>query len=65
MKSLRNVIGEAGFEVFLVDDFQEETTDLLRKLSGSLHGGNASEVLLDAFNDDMLQNYVITYLRVS
>ena len=36
----------------------------MRKVATAMEDGTADEVLLEAFNDDMLQNYVITHLRV-
>lgn len=56
----------AGFEAIMVEDFADEMYDLLRKISSSLSQTvNVEAVLLDAFNDEGLQNNIITYLRVS
>lgn len=59
-----NVIGAAGIDTLLIEDFADEALDILRMVRDSLHAGNADEVLHNAFNDDMKQNYAITYLRV-
>jgi len=59
-----NVIGAAGIDTLLIEDFADEALDILRMVRDSLHAGSADEVLHKAFNDDMKQNYVITYLRV-
>ncbi|TKA71516.1 hypothetical protein B0A55_06112 [Friedmanniomyces simplex] len=63
LRSLSNVLNAAGFDSFLYEDFADEALDLLRKVATAMHTGSASEVLHEAFNDDMVQNYVITYLK--
>lgn len=64
LRSLSNVLTAAGFQTFLIEDFADETFDLLRKLSDALPSGGADELLLQAFNDELCQNYILTYLRV-
>jgi len=58
------VVNAAGFDSFIYEDFADEAFNLLRGVANAMHTGNASEVLHDAFNDDMVQNYLITYLKV-
>jgi len=65
LRSLGNVCNQAGYDSFLYEDFAEETSDLLKKLMEALPVGNAEEVLLEVFNDDAVQNYLITHLKVS
>lgn len=48
----------------LYEDFTDETFELLRKLAAAAQTGTAEDVLLDAFNDETLQNYVMTHLKV-
>ena len=64
MRSLSNILNAAGFEPYLYEDFADETFDLMRRLMQTLQTGNGDEILLEAFNDDMLQNSIITHLRV-
>lgn len=55
---------QAGMDPTLFEDFTEETFELLRKIATATQTGTAETVLLENFNDDMLQNYVIAHLRV-
>lgn len=64
LRSLSNVINLAGFDVDIFEDFANETYDLLKKLPQVLNVGNAEDVLLETFNDESVQNYIITHLRV-
>ncbi len=48
----------------LYEDFADESYALLRKLMTGLQDGTAESVLFEAFNDDNLQNYIITHMRV-
>lgn len=64
LRSLSNVLNAAGFEPMLYEDFADEMFGLLRKVASSVQDGSAEEVLLESFNDEMLQNYVITHLKV-
>lgn len=58
------MLNAAGFEPLLYEDFADEAFELLRKVSSALPEGNADVVLHEAFNDESLQNYIITYLKV-
>lgn len=62
---MSNVCNQAGFDVDIFQDFADETYELLKKLPEALSVGNAEGVLLETFSDDMVQNYIITHLRVS
>lgn len=65
LESMKNVIVTAGFDPMLVEEFADEFRDLLRSINETMQqGGNAIEVVENAFNDDMQQNYIITHLRV-
>ncbi|KAK1030441.1 hypothetical protein LTR33_017096, partial [Friedmanniomyces endolithicus] len=63
LRSLSNVVNAAGFDSFIYEDFADEAFNLLREVANAMHTGNASEVLHNAFNDDMVQNYLITYFK--
>lgn len=65
LRSLGNVMQQAGYDPMLIEDFADETFTLLRELSNALATGNAETILDNQFNDEMVQNYIITHLRVS
>lgn len=66
LRSLNNVMSQAGFSMMLVEDFADETLDLLRNITSAIsEGRDAAAILLEKFNDEMVQNYIITHLRVS
>ena len=64
LSSLSNVLNGAGFDPMLYEDFAEETFTLLKKVATAVQNGNAEDVVLDAFNDETLQNYILTHLKV-
>ena len=65
LESMKNIIVTAGFDPMMVEEFADEFRDLLRGINEAMQqGGNAIEVVENAFNDDMQQNYIITHLRV-
>lgn len=64
LRSSSNVLNMAGFDPMLYEDFADETFDLLRKVAQATQAGNAEAVLLEAFNDDTLQNFIMTHLKV-
>ena len=47
------------------EDFVNETLDLMGQLSQSLTKTDAETTLLTLFNDETVQNYIITHLKVS
>jgi ubiquitin thioesterase protein OTUB1 len=61
LKSLRNILNDAGFQEHLYEDFAEDTIDLLRETSSAADGG---ATLLQTFNDTNRSMSVITYLKV-
>lgn len=66
LRSLNNVMAQAKYSMMLVEDFADETLELLSNITSAVREGrDAAGVLLEKFNDDMVQNYIITYLRVS
>lgn len=64
LRSLTNVVTSAGIDLMLFEDFADEAYDLLRKCRDTLNTANAETALIEAFNDESLQNYIITYLKV-
>ena len=48
----------------LYEDFADELFETMRKVANGLHDGTAEDVLMQCFNDDTIQNYVITHFRV-
>lgn len=65
LRSLSNVLNQAGFEPYLYEDFADELFGLIRSIANALGEGNGDEVLTNAFNDELIQNYVITHFKVS
>lgn len=47
------------------EDFADELFGFMRNLNEAVTSGNAETVLLDGFNDEPLQNAIITHMRVS
>lgn len=64
LRSMTNTMIEAGFQEPLFEDFINETCDLLRKVTGAMPLGTAEDVLWETFNESMLQEYIITHIRV-
>lgn len=64
LRSLANVLNAAGFEQYLYEDFADELFELMRRLATALDEGTGDEALLEAFNDEGVQNCVITHFRV-
>lgn len=60
LKSLCNILNDAGFVEDLYEDFMEDTIELLRKTSNARNG---SAVLLETFNDPNGSMSIITYLK--
>jgi ubiquitin thioesterase protein OTUB1 len=65
LRSLSNVLNQAGFEPYLYEDFADELFNLIRSIANAIGEGNGDEVLLNAFNDETVQNYIITHFKVS
>lgn len=65
IRSLNNVIAQAGYSMDMVEEFTDETLGLLREITSAvIEGDDAAGLLLEKFNDDMIQNYIIHHLRV-
>lgn len=64
LRSLSNVLNQAGFEPYLYEDFADELFTLIRSIANAIGEGNGDEVLMNAFNDESIQNYVITHFKV-
>lgn len=65
LKSIAPLMTQAGFNPTVIDDFADEAFDLLRELANAMAEGlDAGGLLVDKFNDDVVQNYIITYMRV-
>lgn len=65
LKSIAPLLTQTGFPPHMMEDFADETFGLLRDLANAMAEGlDAGSVLVEKFNDDMLQNYIITYMRV-
>jgi hypothetical protein len=64
LRSLSNVLNQAGFESYLYEDFADELFTLIRSIANAITEGNGDEVLMNAFNDESIQNYVITHFKV-
>ena len=66
LRSLGNVVLQAGFSQMVFEDFADTTYDLLRELANAVNENqDAVAVLLERFNEDMVQDYIISHLRVS
>jgi ubiquitin thioesterase protein OTUB1 len=63
LKSLGNVINMAGYSQFIWEDFADEIYALLRKCM-SASSANSEAFLLEHFNNEEIQNQIITYLKV-
>ena len=58
------MLNEAGYDALLYEDFADAMFDTLRKVHNALQTGDAETILHEDFNDEALQNYIITYLKV-
>lgn len=64
LRSLSNVINNAGYVPMVYEDFADELFGFMRNLGDAVSAGNAETVLLDGFNNEGLQSAIITHLRV-
>jgi hypothetical protein len=60
LKSMRNILNDAGFQEHLYEDFADDTLNLLRETGSATDGGAA---LLQTFNDSNRSMSIITYLK--
>lgn len=66
LRSLNNVMSQAGFSMDMVEEFADETLTLLRDITSAVNEGrDAATILMERFNDEFVQNYIIVHLRVS
>lgn len=63
LKSMGNLMAEAGYEEAIYVDFADEAWDLLPKLAGA-PAETAMAILLETFNDPNLSLAIITYFKV-
>nr|POE89984.1 ubiquitin thioesterase otubain-like [Quercus suber] len=63
LRSLVNVVSNAGIDAGLYGDFADEVYDLLRSLRQALHKHDMEPTLMGAFNDETVQNYIITCVK--
>ncbi|KAL1301446.1 hypothetical protein AAFC00_005698 [Neodothiora populina] len=64
LKSLTNLMNIAGFDKWSYEDFADETYGLLRKYMGTVDDPDVEASLVADFNDEELQNYIITHFKV-
>lgn len=64
LKSLNNLLNQAGFAEHLYEDFVAETLDLLSEIAYSLPSSGDDAGLLKAFNDAGISSAIITHFRV-
>ncbi|EMC98024.1 hypothetical protein BAUCODRAFT_410942 [Baudoinia panamericana UAMH 10762] len=64
LRSMSNVFTAAGIDSMVYEDFADEALGLLRRIYDAAHTGDATEILFEAFNDETVQNYIITYLKL-
>jgi ubiquitin thioesterase protein OTUB1 len=62
---LRSIVQDAGTSSEVCEEFFEEAIDLLKKLAESLAMGTAETLLLDTFNNEGVQEYLVFCMKVS
>jgi hypothetical protein len=65
MLFLRSIVQDAGTSSDVCEEFFEEAIDLLKKLAESLPLGTAEACLLNTFNDEGIQEYIVFCMKVS
>jgi ubiquitin thioesterase protein OTUB1 len=65
LRSLSNVLNAAGYDEELYEDFADQVFSLLRNVAEGMQDGSAESILFDTFNNEEIQNYIITHFRVS
>ena len=64
MTAITKLPSEILIRIFeLCEDFSDVTFDLLRDIQKALPNGNAEDILLERFNDETDQNYIIAHLK--
>ncbi len=64
LRSLRNLVAHAGYDPDMYDDFADQVWELMRNLMAGVQDGTAEAVLETTFNEEYVQNYIITCFRV-
>ncbi|KAH0534155.1 hypothetical protein FGG08_007246 [Glutinoglossum americanum] len=64
LKSLNNLLNQAGFAEHLYEDFVQETLNLLSEIAYSLPTSSDDAGLLKAFNDPGISSAIITHFRL-
>ncbi|KAK5159123.1 hypothetical protein LTR04_005109 [Oleoguttula sp. CCFEE 6159] len=64
LRSLENVLDVAGYKKEVYEDFEDETFELLQRTAESLQTSDPGTTLLHSFNDESIQNSIITHLKV-
>ena len=64
LRSMYNILDAAGYDRFMYEDFADELFTLIRRVKDGLLHGTAEDILIESFNEDMVQNYVITHIKV-
>lgn len=64
LRSLNNLLNQAGFAEHLYEDFVAETLNLLSEIAYSLPASGDDAGLLKAFNDAGISSAIITHFRV-
>jgi hypothetical protein len=64
MLFLRSLVQDAGTSSDVCEEFFEEAIDLLKNLALSLPLGTAETCLLNTFNDEGIQDYIVFCMKV-
>ena len=65
LKSIAPLMIQAGFAPMIVEDFADAVYDMLREIANAMAEGlDVGSLLVERFNEGMVQDYIITYLRV-
>lgn len=65
MLLLRANVAKAGIPMETVEEFFDQVVELLGSLSSAMATGTADDVLLETFNDDGVQQYIVYCMKVS
>ncbi|EME86592.1 uncharacterized protein MYCFIDRAFT_162177 [Pseudocercospora fijiensis CIRAD86] len=64
LRSLGNVVLQSGYSQMVYEDFADTTYELLRELANAVNENvDAVALLLERFNEDIVQDYIISHLR--
>ena len=65
MLLLRANVAKAGIPMETVEEFFDQVVELLGSLSSAMATGTSDDVLLETFNDDGVQQYIVYCMKVS